>query len=272
MRLSRTPSYGIRPRIYIILRGGLGNQLHQIAAGVKFLEKSNGKVVIFPHIVDNAANLDRRGFFRDIKLSELFPSANIIESNFVESLILRVLNSKNFKGFGKLIVHDANFFNHHTYPFTILRGWFQSFDYIPEFIDFLSLRDSLTSDHNEVTIHVRLTDFLSIDTNPLRFNYYQTALTLIRKQANINQFKCFSDDIIGARNLLPGEVPYSFPEISIPYSAPELLAELASSSSLISSKSSLCWWAANSVTSGGGIVISPWEGSTHRSEWIGISP
>lgn len=272
MRLSRTLSYGIRPRIYIILRGGLGNQLHQIAAGVKFLEKSNGKVVIFPYIVDHAANLDRRGFFRDVKLNLLFPTATIVESNFVETLILRMLNSKNFKGVGRLIVHDTNFFKHGMYPFTILRGWFQSFDYIPKSVDFLSLRSSSVSTQNDVTIHVRLTDFLSLDISPLQFTYYQKALILIQKQVDVNQFKCFSDDIVGAKDLLPDEVTYSFPEIVTPYSAPELLAELANSSSLISSKSSLCWWAANSVTSGGGIVISPWEGSTHRPEWIKISP
>lgn len=270
MRLLRNLSYGIRPRIYIILRGGLGNQLHQIAAGVKFVEKANGKVIIYPHIVDNATNPDRRGFFRDIKLNALFPTANIVETNFLEALILRVLNSKNFKGATKLIVHEANFLTHHAYPFTILKGWFQTFEFIPESIDFLALKTSTISHRDEVTLHVRLTDFLSIDKNPLQSIYYQKALAFIQTQIDVNQLRCFSDDIDGAKSLLPEKVPYSFPEILTPCSAPELLAQLANSSSLISSKSSLCWWAANTVTSSGGIVISPWEDATHRPEWIRI--
>jgi hypothetical protein len=271
MRWLRSLSYGIRPRIYIILRGGLGNQLHQIAAGVKYGENSNGKVIIYPHIVDNAKNPERRGFFRAINLSKLFPTASIAEANFLEVLILRALNSRNFKYISKLVIHDDNFFKQLDNPIVILRGWFQSFDYLPAFINFLSLKTLSDSNCNQVTLHVRLTDFLTIDTNPLQRKYYQNALSVIQKKVDINQIRCFSDDIDGAKGLLPEGLPYNFPETLRPYSAPELLAELANSSFLVTSKSSLCWWAANSVSSGGGIVISPWKGSAHNPEWIKIS-
>ena len=270
MRLPRALSYGIQPRIYIILRGGLGNQLHQIAAGVKLAEESNGKVIIFPHIVDNAENPERRGFFRDINLSALFPNAKIAEVDFLEMLVLRAFNSKNFRFASKLVIRDDNFFNHTSFPIKILRGWFQSFDYIPSEINFASLRSATDKRLNEVTFHVRLTDFLSIDLNPLNSSYYKNALTEIRNRVEVKSFRCFSDDINGAENLLPEGVSYDFPEIRVRYSAPTLLAEMANSTSLVCSKSSLCWWAANSVTAVGGIVISPWESSTHNQAWIKI--
>lgn len=268
MALPRILTYGIRPRLYVILRGGLGNQLHQIAAGVKYVERNNGRVIIYPHIVDNATNPDRRGFFRDIELNELFPKAKIAEANFVEVLILRLVSSWNLK---KILIDDDNFFKPLAFPIVILKGWFQSFEYLPRFINFLSLRSSANSNRDQVTIHVRLTDFLKIDVNPLQSIYYQNALSEIQKEVEVNLLRCFSDDIDTAKNLLPGGLTYNFPEILTPYSAPELLTELSNSSFLIASKSSLCWWAANSVTSAGGIVISPWEGATHNPKWVKVS-
>ncbi len=271
MRLLRNLSYVIRPQIYVILRGGLGNQLHQIAAGVKFAEERGQRIAIFPHIVDTAKNIDRRGFFREIDLAGLFPGVIIRETNLVEDVVLRLLNIGNFRCVSRWIVSEDNFMNPLGSQFFLLRGWFQSFDYIPNRVNYLALRRSGKSAANQITVHVRLTDFLTIDSNPLGLDYYTNALLKLNPSLTKFDLRCYSDDMEKAKTMIPFDCIYDFPEKVKALSASELLSHLSWSEIIICSKSSLCWWAANSVSSSGGIVISPWEGSTHKTEWLRIN-
>ena len=270
MRFSRNLSYENKPRIYVILRGGLGNQLHQIAAGVKFAEEHGGKLVIFPHIVDTAINLDRRGFFREIDLEGLFPGINIRETNAIENAFLRLLNFHNFKYLSRIIITEENFTNPPKRSVYFTRGWFQSFEFIPSRINYLALREQGLVKLDDVVLHVRLTDFLTIDSNPLGEVYYFKALSIAMQKMSVGILKCFSDDIENAEKLLPLGFKYEFPEAHGPFSATKLLSRLSNSRILICSKSSLCWWAANSVSANGGVVVSPWIGSTHKSEWLRV--
>lgn len=271
MRLSRLLSYEIEARTYVILRGGLGNQLHQIAAGVKFSERRGGKVVIYPRIVDTANNLNRRGFFREIELNRLFPQANIRETNRFENAIFRLLNLTDFKYISRRLISEENFLNPPKRSLCLLKSWFQSFEYVPSQINFLSLIGAENLGATQITIHIRLTDFSDIDLDPLGQVYYSNALSLLH-QANIESpLRCFSDDIKKARVLLPKEFEYEFPETHETLSASKLLNKLSASSTLICSKSSLCWWAANAVSAKGGVVISPWTGSTHKTEWLTVN-
>ena len=123
---------------------------------------------------------------------------------------------------------------------------------------------------DDVVLHVRLTDFLTIDSNPLGEVYYFKALSIAMQKMSVGILKCFSDDIENAEKLLPLGFKYEFPEAHGPFSATKLLSRLSNSRILICSKSSLCWWAANSVSANGGVVVSPWIGSTHKSEWLRV--
>lgn len=268
VRSSRHLSYGINPRIYVILRGGLGNQLHQIAAGVKFSEELGRKIVIFPYIVDTANNVDRRGFFRKINLKLLFPGASIRETNLIETIVLRLLNLMHFKYITRKLICEKSFFRPVESHFYLLRGWFQSFEYIPNQIDYLALKGLESFEADKITLHVRLTDFSTIDSNPLGSDYYFNAISLLNEQQRKFNLICFSDDIEKAQTIIPRGFNYDFPEINGLLSPPDLLSQLSSSQILICSRSSLCWWAANSVSAGGGIVISPWSDTTHKAEWL----
>lgn len=242
--------------------------MHQIAAGVKFAEARMGKVILFAHIVDHSLNPDRRGFFREIDLVSLFPGVDICETNTIETLVLRGLNSRKFHIFKKIIVDEENFLMQKKFLIAILKGWFQSFDYMPAKMNFKTLKSVANSNPGKITVHIRLTDFLTIDTNPLNSTYYQTALSILDIRRDVDDIRCFSDDIQGAKSILPPGYHYNFPEINAPITAPKLLADLANSTKLVCSKSSLCWWAANCVSESGGLVVSPWEGSVHSSSWI----
>lgn len=270
MLLSRVVSYAIKPRIYIILRGGLGNQLHQIAAGVHLAEKNDGKLIIFPHIVDTAKNHDRRGFYKKIDLKGLFPKIKIHEVSSIEDLVLRVMNRISLRKFQKRIVSEKNFFNANPYQIILIVGWFQSHEYLPVNIDFTKLVDPLLKSKKETTLHVRLTDFLDIDKDPLDGLFYKEALKKVQKKHDFANVICFSDDIPNAIKILPPSFTYIFPEIENSLEANELLRVLSSSYALICSKSSLCWWAANAVSSQGGIVVSPWIETAHKSAWLTI--
>ena len=270
MLLSRVVSYAIKPRIYVILRGGLGNQLHQIAAGVHLAEKNGGKLFIFPHIVDTAENHDRRGFYKKIDLSGLFPKIKIYEVNRIEDLVLRAMNRVSLQRFQKRIISEINFFNASPYKIILIVGWFQSYEYLPEDIDFTKLVDPLLKSKKETRLHVRLTDFLDIDKHPLDGLFYKEALKKVQGKHNFSNVICFSDDIPNAIKILPPSFAYIFPEIENSLEANELLRVLSSSHALICSKSSLCWWAANAVSSEGGIVVSPWTETAHNSAWLKI--
>ena len=270
MSPSRVLSYAIKPRIYVILRGGLGNQLHQIAAGVHLAEKNGGKLFIFPHIVDTAKNHDRRGFYKKIDLSGLFPNIEIYEVNRIEDLVLRAMNRLSLRRFQKRIVSEKNFFSVSPYKIILIVGWFQSHEYLPEEIDFTKLADPLLKSKKETKLHVRLTDFLDIDKHPLDELFYKEALKKVQGKHKFSNVICFSDDIPNSIKILPPSFAYIFPEIENSLEANELLRVLSSSYALICSKSSLCWWAANAVSSRGGIVVSPWAEKARNSAWLKI--
>jgi hypothetical protein len=268
----RVLSYAIKPRIYIILRGGLGNQLHQIAAAVKYSEKSTHRIKIYPHIVDNDLNPSRRGFFREIDLSRVFNNSKIYEVNKWELISLRIILRYLPSITRHIEVNEEKFDSKIFFPVKVMRGWFQSFDFLPENLDVNALVEKSDLNSKSLTIHVRLTDFLLIDNHPLDAVYYTSAYKTVMKENLPDTVHCYSDDIPSASHLLK-EIPnLCFPEKDELLPPNLLLAHLASSINLICSKSSLCWWAALIVSRNGGHVISPWVDSTHDSKWLRIAP
>lgn len=255
-------------KVFLVLRGGLGNQLHQIAASVAIAEKHGATVVIFPHIVDTALDTTRRGYFRDFNLMGIFPSAPIREATTFESVLIRTLLKFGLRRLKNFWILEENFFMYRARNFMFIQGWFQSFRHLPSLIEFQAFQLNGDSQHEFIALHVRLTDFKNIDPDPLTRNYYEKALRVIAKESvNID---VYSDDIEGAKNMLSGLGVFNYPENDLIMSPSELLRKLGSSKNLICSRSSLCWWAANLVSSRGGLVISPWKESAHNPQWVPI--
>lgn len=260
------------PIIFVILRGGLGNQLHQISAGVNLALRYNAKIRIYGHIVDHANNPERKGYFRDLDLEKIFFGSDIKEVSFLQLTFIRIFLKYRFHLFIKhKIVTESNFYNNFQKSgFVFVKDWFQSSEFLPSNMRFSSLVNLEQSVNKKVTIHVRLTDFLSIDSNPLRKLYYQNALLNLDSSENYQFIECYSDDIDRARELLNDIPGIIFPETTKKLNAIELLSSLANTSVLICSKSSLCWWAAQIVQQNGGTVFSPFENESNNSNWFTI--
>lgn len=255
-------------KVFLVLRGGLGNQLHQIAASVAIAEKHEATVVIFPHIVDTALDTTRRGYFRDFNLTGIFPSAPIREATAFESVLIRTLLKIGLRRLRKFWILEENFFSFKARNFMFIQGWFQSFLHLPSLVEFQAFQLNGDSRHESTAIHVRLTDFKNIDPDPLTQNYYKNALRVIAKKGV--EIDSYSDDIEGAKIMLSGLGSFNYPESESFMSPSELLRRIGSSKNLICSRSSLCWWAANLVSSRGGLVISPWKDSAHNPQWVSI--
>jgi hypothetical protein len=263
----KIPSFA--PRNYVILRGGLGNQLHQIAAGVRKSELNLGKTRIFAYVVDHANDHTRRGYFRELNLTKLFPGADLREVNDIEQICLRILLKLNFRLCSQFLVDEENFETKSRYlKVSFLRSWFQSAEFLPTALDPTALVAIHEHTQSNVTIHVRLTDFSLIDKSPLGLDYYTKAIGLIPESLKNKGIICFSDDIAGASNLLPHPIKVYFPEAHTMMTPSELLVSLSSTKFLISSRSSLCWWAALAVSSNGGQVVSPWPVLPLGYSWL----
>lgn len=269
--MTRIIHYAISPRIYVILRGGLGNQLHQIAAGAAIGQGSNIKVRIFAHNVDKSVNLERRGYFRSLDLRQTFPDTDLRESSWGENFVIRLIIRTNYRFLKPPLITEENYFtNRKKLRISFLIGWFQSHDFLPKNFSPLHLVPNLAMMTDHINVHIRLTDFKQIDPDPLDSNYYRQALSLLRLTETIPYFNCFSDDISGAKEILDFPINFAFPESLIQLKPDALLGALSNCKVLICSRSSLCWWAAQIVEARGGIVISPWVGTTHKSSWKSV--
>lgn len=265
---TRAKVYGVKPRIYVILRGGLGNQLHQIAAGAAISERVDGVLRVYSHIVDTSVNPSRRGFFREFNLSKVFFTVDLKEVGWFENLALRILVRLRYKGSEKSVVSEENFdhFNLHRKCY-LLKGWFQSHKYLPNNFNPTAFVPPTPLEDSTATVHVRLTDFSSIDSEPLNSDYYRVAILRIKQMKEINRFICFSDDIQGAQRMLTGSEEKIYPEYESPFTPDNLLLNMSTSKYLICSRSSLSWWAAQIVAAKGGQVFSPWSDDVANETW-----
>lgn len=256
-------------RVYVILRGGLGNQLHQIAAALSLAERLNGSIRIFAKIVDTANNPSRRGYFKSLDLDNLFPGASICLVNKIEYLLFSFLNKMAWPLGGKYLINEANFSH---LPFRrgpyILKGYFQESRFLPEIIEPANLFPHSGILNESINVHIRLTDFVAIDKNPLEHSYFTNGIGYFLSRNQEANIRVFSDDIPTARQMLSNVHRITFPEETSELSPPDLLKELSSSKFLVASRSSLWYWAAQIVKSRGGEVIGPWPDNLQMHNWI----
>jgi hypothetical protein len=255
----------------VVLRGGLGNQLHQIAAGVSLAERLNGSVRIFSKIVDTANNPTRRGYYKSLNLRGLFPDTIITQVNSVEWFLFSLLNRMNWPCGSYYLIDESKFeWRRLRIGAHILKGYFQESRFLPKNISPSNLFSNVNPLNESITVHIRLTDFLTIDASPLDEKYFASGIKYFSVKTPNLAIRIFSDDITAARKMIASHNRVTFPEATHALSPPELLQELASSKYLVASRSSLCYWAAKVVSSRGGKVLSPWSEDLHDGNWIKI--
>lgn len=263
--------YANWPRVYVILRGGLGNQLHQIAAAVAFADKVGNHVRVFSNIVDHANNPARRGFYKKLELKKVFYTVKVEETNKIETFLLKLFNRLNLPILNSLIISEKQFhLDIKPRLMFIIKGYFQSNEFLPMKFNLTRLTNIAKLKTGSVTIHIRLTDFSEIDSNPLDSDYYLRAIYWIKKSYKIDKIICYSDDLTLAREMLQSLTEVEYPEEVQELNPDQLLSCLSDAEFLICSKSTLCWWAAKIVSEKGGLVISPWAEKVHSLNWFQV--
>ena len=270
---------GRKIRIYV-LRGGLGNQLFQIANGIMTAEKFNFDIVF--HDVDVRRNpRDRKG-----AASLDFPFHNLTDKVYVYrcgrwmQIPLRIMMSRYFKS--KLTTNldiDQLSLNQKN-TFGILQGYLQNLNFRASFADDAISRViqgpvPYNKGISRIAMHLRAGDSLQHPGMSLSKAFYENALSLVAENPG-SIVDVFSDDIHFAQDFCQQltSFQFNFLEQKVSLSATELLWRLSSYEKIISSKSTLSWWACflASSTRKDALIISPWDTSISLGSWRFIAP
>lgn len=242
----------------IVLRGGLGNQLFMLFAGLNYCCNHNKKLKI---IWDK----------NERKLPKYFDN---ILSNFGDNVI---------ETYSKPVdAYNEPRFSYKPIPSTenniVLYGYFQSSKYFPKIknriIDMLNFGDSLQNNFVEsiktrgltpVILHVRRTDYLQLPNyHPVQtIEYYKAGIEIIRENVNNPHFLLISDDVKFLEN-----IPLDEGEKTIVDETDIKTMHLMSLCRyFIIANSSYSWWGAN--LGGYDLVVAPknWFGHDGPQDW-----
>jgi hypothetical protein len=243
----QNPKIGI-----LILRGGLGNQLYQISALAYYSTKYEFYPIIYDFDVRSFGGTSKSAEYSDIGITDWFRSCRhpVVLRGIWELLLRAILsfnrrwpkivmwNEKMFEevSFNKpmaLLICDS--FQNCKYPLALPKDFHKTFfsGYCQKYF---------VPKSNEVSIHIRLTDFLP--EAPFDYEYYSRSINDVSRFM-IERIDCFSDDIPLAKSLLAKLLPLDsgWPEDKIVLSPQHFLHEFSQYSFIIASRSSLCWWA-----------------------------
>lgn len=254
-----------KPIRIFLLRGGLGNQLFQMA-GMAYFSSSRDFDVIF---WEKDVRLNPRDRFigncLDMDVFEWFgKNVNIYRSGKFLNLVIRVL--RNDKNLFKLIkeIQAINMNEIDFYRVAFVSGYMQESFYVDSiakeklFIPF-QIQHNLPA--NKVAIHIRAKDGLKQDGMFLSVDYYREAITALGIKSNW-KIDVYSDDSQYAREMCSKITGYQFyfPEDENQFMPSEIISLLARYEYLIGSKSTLCWWASYLAVNGSKskVVVSPW--------------
>jgi hypothetical protein len=237
----------------VLLQGGLGNQLFQVAAGIYLREKLKQNVVFDSTLL---TKLPKGVRLREVEVDWLLNSDEFSKGS-LRTLGLVALE----RYFPKFVLKEKDL-NHEILTevksdFNILNGYFQNSNYadfswsflkekLLSKMDYCFPRELLGQDY--VALHFRGGDYLNDkhtrDSHGVTgFNYFKSALGLIRSQTNLDtllivtdtpshidknveEFKDFETKIVSSENL--------YVDLSI----------ISKAKSVVMSNSSFSWWGA----------------------------
>lgn len=265
-----------------LLRGGLGNQLHQIAAAAYFSRFQNVQIIFYDH--DLKSNLRDGGASRFLNLNldrwfrDYSPRPSVSKGIF--SIFIRIAISLNRRFGHPKIFHEEDLVPESLNKrFMLVQDYFMNKKYVDildssEIIEGLQI-NKLENDpvraYNECAIHLRLTDYKLVDTSPLDSLYYARALEALKLEPN-TEFSIFSDDLEEA-NLILHDLELknlNYPEEIEPLSPEQLLIRISRYPSIIASRSSICWWACVLATHRDSQtkVVCPWPKILSFDNWL----
>ena len=252
-------------RIELALRGGLGNQLFQVAGGIHYAKKFNSALFVDDSALRKHPDPARQNWIKKIHLNDFFSTDVKIDFRkiyFPQPIEdFRLSRCSSFSE--EQIIQASG-----LAPKMRISGYFQNSRYI-RIADLQNVADlkkpSLNSVSNDyAAIHIRLGDFLAHDW-ALPMAYYEEAI-VVMLEYRCTQIHVYSDSLTFVQQFLKDKFPtvrFEFPESENELNPLELLHRLSSYRRFISSNSSLAWWASVINISKKDFLIHPevWRGS-----------
>lgn len=247
---------GLRRRnlAILLLRGGLGNQLHQIAGLLYYSDILDFDVMVYDGNLSGKVYAEGGStHLKALHVENWFPKGTALRfATGLAKLLLKSMLSflSKINRLQILKVNDLKLPNIKSIVF--IQDFFQEKKYALAVENHRILK--IFGDQNEffkeaknskvAAIHIRLTDYYKVDDQPLAADDYGLAIEKLQ-EFGVTHFDCFSDDLENAKALLPiGKgVNFSFPEERMTLDSRNVLRVISSYDYIIASRSSLCWWA-----------------------------
>lgn len=263
-------------KILVEIKGGLGNQLFQYAAGLELATALKSDLVFDSRMLDIAGRLIP-GTRRKLALHELGIEARLAtKRDLILADFVRILTSRRlvaaFPGIPPILnSHGLRAFKerHFRYkPFedsvgtlTLISGYFQSEKYFPNTGS--TLRNQILSEaklparlstlmadvasSSAICVHVRRGDYLtSTRHGVLESSYYERGVQEIESKSGIQPIYVFSDDIAWCKanlNFRKRHVRFVDEHLAGPQDTHHLLL-MASFRNFVIANSSFSWWGA----------------------------
>ena len=261
-------------RIELALRGGLGNQLFQVAGGIHYAKEFNSTLSVDDSALRKHPDPTRRNWIKKIHLNNFFSTD--VKIDFRKIYLPQPM--ENFRlsrrsSFSEEQIIQASRFA----PRMRISGYFQNSRYI-RIADLQSVADvkrpllNSISD-NSAGIHIRLGDYLAHDW-ALPMAYYEEAIDVMLEY-RCTQIHVYSDSPTIVQQFLKDKFPtvrFEFPESENVLNPLELLYRLSSYRRFISSNSTLAWWSSVINISEKDFLIQPevWRGSLDFSTSVNL--
>jgi len=244
----------------LLIRGGFGNQLFQIA-GLHYFSK----LLNFVPIVCDLEKVAAMPHGRTKELDSIVSENQVLSRHFYCLSRLEVFFTRGFLGLLKplkllRVMHEEEF---SSAKIASLPNLFFIQDYFqkPAYLQSISKECLCTAKQllvNETIpqklvnskglrclIHIRLTDSHDRSDTFLNKTTLRKILQKLTRDRDVISIHCISDDLLGAQTLLKSielDCEIEFLEHSRKFEALELLRLFSKYDFIISSRSTLCWW------------------------------
>jgi hypothetical protein len=189
-------------KTYIVIKGGLGNQLFQIATGIRYSKENNRELIINTNLITPNTHQS----FEDTinRLKELFPTIKLSTENINNNIIFNKNNNIIFNKNNNIIFNKNNIviynecnngaFVYNKIPIPsiniLINGYFQTINYLPsrdELIKDMNIKpknnklEDKFKDNNYYFIHIRLGDYVNHSFHYINLDeYYNYAINQIK--------------------------------------------------------------------------------------------
>lgn len=254
------------------IKGGLGNQLFQYAAGYSFAHRNNQELQLdisfFPQQTLRGYKLDKLLLEEGHTINETSVGLNILKGKYLNK-VLRTLKIDKLPvgGNTKFLLETGSYvmdFFEECAENAYLDGYFQSERYFKEYREDLvrqfqpayepekEYEDTLTiiRECNSIAVHVRRGDFLNAqkDPNPRHYllgdQYYHNALKYMSENVEEPIFFWFSDDIEWVKQNFGDAKNYQFVSLRTKNADIDEMMLMRNCRHIIAANSTFSWWAA----------------------------